>query len=138
MEAETTIYPTVRQERLAQAIAKGDTNTAREMLVNVGYSESVATVKPGEIINSRGVKVALANLGMSEENAAKVVQSIMHNEQAKHSDRLTAADMTFKVQGTYAPIKTESVSLEIDLDALQELRGVADAVATNMRAGETL
>ena len=138
MLENTRVLPTPRQQALAEVIQRGEASTATEALRMVGYSETVAVHKPGEVVNSRGVKMALAELGMSEENAAKVVNEIMHDKSAPPSARLTASDMTFKVHGTYAPVKTETVSLEIDLEALQELRGVADAVAQNMRAGEAI
>ena len=132
----TTAEPTLRQRRVAEEIVSGTETTAKDLLVKVGYSELTARAKSAEVLNSGGVKRALADLGMSEDVAAGVVREIMTNKDAPPSARLTATDQTFKVHGTYAPIKTESVSLEIDLGELETLRGMADTMADRMRATE--
>lgn len=93
------------QTNLAKEIIK---NTKRKkplnkgkMLEIVGYKESVARAKPGEIIEQKGVKQALEDFGFSEENAKKVVAGIMLSDKAKDESRLKATDQVFKVHGSY-------------------------------------
>lgn len=130
------VIPTIRQRRVAENIASGKYNTARELLADSGYSDSMAKVKPAVVLSSIGVKAALAELGMSESNAARVVNEIMHDPAAPPSARLTASDMTFKVHGTYAPVKQEIASVTVDLSALQELKDIANGLGSQMRGSE--
>ena len=127
------VIPTIRQRRVAENIASGKYNTARELLADSGYSDSMAKVKPAVVLSSIGVKAALAELGMSEANAARVVNEIMHDQNAPASARLTASDMTFKVHGTYAPVKQEIASVTVDLAALEELRALSEDMGKSMR-----
>lgn len=97
---------TIKQQRLAKAIVENMHKevplTAGQMLENVGYSPNVAVGKPAEIMESEGVEVELALLGFTEANAKSVVATIMDNEDEKSADRLKAAEMVFKVHGSFA------------------------------------
>lgn len=101
--------PTPKQEKLAEAIIENarlpQPATMGELLEKVGYAKSVSIGKPGEIIEREGVQEALAIRGFTPEKAKEVVASIMTSERVKPRDRLTAADMTFKIHGSYAPEK---------------------------------
>lgn len=101
---------TQRQKKLAKAIVENLESkqpiTAGELLENVGYSKNTAEAKPGEIMEQKGVQEELENLGFTEFNAKSVVASIMNNEGEKSTDRLKAAEMTFKVHGSFAPEKS--------------------------------
>src|SRR5258708_3260733 len=99
-----------------------------EILEKTGYGPG--TVKnPGDILNSDGVKEELKVLGFTEVNAKNVVSEIMLSDEAEHRDRLKAADMTFKVHGTYAPEKKQ-LSGEVKTSALTpEQLAAIDAIA---------
>jgi hypothetical protein len=97
--------PTILQKNLANEIIE---NTKRkkpknkkEMLVSVGYAQSVAGAKANEIIEQKGVIEALEELGFNENTAKKVVKEIMLNEKTDPNTKLKATDQVFKVMGSY-------------------------------------
>ena len=98
---------TLKQRKLAQAIVanalKPKPETAGALLEKVGYSVSTSEAKPGEIINSPGVQEELSILGFTEDNAKAVTAEIMLNKAAPEAARLKAAEMTFKVHGSFQP-----------------------------------
>lgn len=92
------------------------------MLEKVGYSENLVK-QPGRVIEAVGVQEELEELGFDTESAKKVVKSILGK--GKEENRLKAADMIFKVQGTYAPEK--SVHLNVNANIPNErLKSLAD------------
>ena len=109
---------TIRQKRLArkipEIIAGNKDITAGELVRSAGYSAD-SQRKPGEILNSKGVQEELANIGFTEEKAKEVVAVILGDTKEKADTRLRAADMVFKVHGTYAPEKSINVNLEARL-----------------------
>lgn len=111
---------TQRQKKLAKAIVENlqskETKTAGELLEKVGYSKNTAEGKPGEVMEQKGVQEELTILGFTEENAKSVVASIMNNPDMESQSRLKAADMTFKVHGSYAPEKNVNVNLNADVN----------------------
>lgn len=100
---------TTKQKKLAKVIIENaaiDTPlNAGEMLEKVGYSKSVAKAKSADIINSEGVKEALADYGFTEDNAKMVVAEILLDPKTDKNTRINAAKEVFKVHGTYAPEK---------------------------------
>lgn len=102
---------TQRQKKLAKAIVENASLdkplNAGQLLESSGYSKSSAEASPGVIIEQKGVQDELQMLGFTEENAKRVVQQIMLDEEADKNSRLKAADMVFKVKGTYAPEKRD-------------------------------
>lgn len=104
---------TARQRKLAQAIVKNATQAKPDnlgvLLASVGYSTKVAKAKPTEIIESPGVQQELSSLGFTEENAKAITASIMLGEKSEDRDKLKAADMVFKVHGTYVPEQSKEV-----------------------------
>lgn len=112
--------PSPRQRRVAKlmvdALETGITyNTHGELIKTAGYGTGLQT-QPQRVLESVGVINALSDLGFTEENAKNVVKSILENDKAKHSDRLKAADMVFKVHGTYAAEKTISLNIDANVD----------------------
>jgi len=110
---------TPKQQKLAREIVE---NLQRdkplqmgEMLESVGYAKSVAEAKPSDIIGRQGVQDALVVLGFTEDKAKSVVAEIMNNPQADPNSRLKAADMTFKVHGSYAPDKSISLNVRTEI-----------------------
>jgi len=108
---------TMKQKKLAEEIVKNMASnkpiSAGQMLEKVGYATSVAEAKPSEIIESIGVQEELEKMGFTEMRAKKTVAEIMNNIEAEPNARLKAADMTFKVHGSYAPEKSASVNLDL-------------------------
>lgn len=124
---------TPRQEKLAEAIIENagldKPKTMGELLEKVGYAESTATTRPGDIIEAKGVQEALEVRGFTEENAKKVVTEILLKDGAKDKDRLTAAGMVFEVKGTYAPQKSVNLSFTADakdFEQYEQLSGEFD------------
>lgn len=86
-----------------------------EMVRAAGYSEYVSLKVPGVTIDSHGVKEVLKEkYGFTEDNAKKVVADLMLDEEQDGNVRLKAADMTFKVHGSYAPEKTMQQSVNVE------------------------
>lgn len=101
--------PTLRQRRIARLIVdttlgRTDIKTDKELILKAGYSEGNAK-STNSVIDTPGVQEALNDLGFTTDNAKKVVQKILNNEDAENRDRLKAADMVFKVHGEYATDK---------------------------------
>jgi hypothetical protein len=115
---------TLRQKELAKAIVEnvknGNKKTAGELLEDIGYAKSTSEAIPGEIIGSEGVQQALAELGFTEDRAKRVVAKIMNDEGAEPNARLKAADMTFKVHGSYAPDKSISLNANVNITPQDE------------------
>ncbi len=109
---------TLRQKKLAKAIVDNSTANEplnkKELLVSSGYSEVSATASAKDIIEQVGVQEELELLGFTERNAKTVVGEILlagENDTVK----LKAADMVFKVHGTYAPEKRVTINLDGEL-----------------------
>lgn len=98
---------TEKQKRLAKAIVENATRekplNKKELLVSSGYSESSAESVPSRLIEQEGVQEELTIMGFSVENAKSVVAQILDGEDEMSKDRLKAADMVFKVHGSYVP-----------------------------------
>lgn len=119
---------TIRQMKLGHELAK-DLKAARkprnkkELLVAAGYSPVTAEATPHVIFRQEGtinaINVALESQGFSEENAKKVVQEIMNTPHAEHKDRLKAAELVFKVTGSFAAEK--QINLNVDTDELKAI-----------------
>lgn len=115
------VTPTPRQRRAARImadIAMGiDTTTKNsgDIVVMAGYA---ATLKdtPKTLLNTNGVHTALEDYGFNEHTAKKVVEQILSSDKAAHKDRLKAADMVFKVHGTYAAEKHVSLNVDATVD----------------------
>ena len=129
--------PTPLQEKLAEAIienAKADKpETLGSVLEKVGYAKSVATGKPGEIIERDGVQEALEARGFTLENAKKVVSEILLNPEEKARDRLTAADMTIKVHGGYAPERKLNLNVTADAEEFAQFLSMSEEYDEKMK-----
>ena len=110
--------PTTKQKKLAEQIVNNSKLEkpigAGQMLENVGYAKTLVK-QPKKIIETEGVQTALANLGFTEENAKTVVSEILLNPETKDNDRLKAAEQVFKVHGSYAPEKRQSLNLNVEI-----------------------
>ena len=120
---------TLKQQNLAKAIienAKEDKpKTAGELLESVGYAPTTAVGEPGRTIEQKGVQDELERLGFNEDAAKQVVADILSKGE-KDTDRLKAADLIFKVQGSYAPEKHQ-VQADIKTNIIPEVLAMAEA-----------
>lgn len=119
------VVSTMREQRLGREIVKDfrakKPRNKKELLVASGYSESSATSVPGRILSQPGVITAIEveseKAGFTEERAKQVVAEIMNQKHAEHKDRLKAAELVFKVRGSFAAEK--SISLEVNTEDLK-------------------
>lgn len=124
---------TARQKRVAKLIVENATLdkplNSGQMLENVGYSKHLIK-QPSRIIESQGVQEELEVLGFNEYTAKEVVSSILQDGEIDPTSRLRAADMVFKVRGSYAPMQTETKNLnmnvEVSPDALQAIKAAEE------------
>lgn len=111
---------TLKQKALAKAIVEnlesGRPLTGQRLAESVGYSPATAEDHLGRTIEQKGVQEELANWGFTEENAKRVVASILLDPEKNASDRLKASEMVFKVHGSFAPDKSISVNLNKTID----------------------
>lgn len=107
--------PTILQEKLADEIVKNAKSkkpkNKKELLVSAGYDETTAEATPERIIEQKGVQEALEVRGFTELNAKRVVEQILNSGKTEPNARLKAADMVFKVHGSYAPDKSINVNI---------------------------
>jgi ribosome maturation protein Sdo1 len=130
--------PTQLQRKLAKRIvetadqvppiSKGD------LLESAGYSRETANASAERQITLKGTQQALQELGFHPDAAKQVVQEILHRGKSE-KNRLTAADMVFKVSGTYAPEKRLNVNVDIDQDAATELLTAASKMGEEIKNG---
>lgn len=129
--------PTLKQKELAKAIIENlqehPPKTAGQLLEIAGYSEITAAASPGRTIEQAGVQEALADFGFSEENAKMVVAEILLKQDAEANARLKAADMVFKVQGSYAPEKIDTRNLNVEVASTEELLLMANELASKIK-----
>lgn len=96
---------TIRQKKLAKAVVENSQSkepmNKMQLVASVGYSDLVAEKKATEILTSKGVKEELEVLGFDEQTAKEVTSGIMIDETNEPKDRLKAAEMVFKVHGSF-------------------------------------
>ena len=101
----------LRRKRLARIIAKGDVKTATEAMLAVGYSKLTAKSKQTIILNSPEVQGELRKYGFTEDAAKARVSSILNapvvSEMITPDNQLRAAELAFRVFGSFAPEKLE-------------------------------
>ncbi len=110
---------TSKQKRLArklvEAINSDEPYTKGGLILQAGYSFDKSR-SPRDVIDTPGVKYELEQLGFSEEKAKEVVGGILGDIDEKAGDRLKAAEIVFKVHGTYAPERNINVNLNYTPD----------------------
>lgn len=98
---------TTKQRKLAQAIVQNSQQakpaTDKELLVSSGYSTITAESSSHVIMAQEGLKDALSDLGFTEENAKSITAKILLDDKEQSKDRLKAAEMVFKVHGSFVP-----------------------------------
>lgn len=76
----------------------------------------------------------LTKLGFDSNNAKRVVGEILNKEFAEDRDRLKAAETIFKVNGDYAPEKTQNVNLNLDANATERAKELATQLLQRQRS----
>ncbi len=92
---------------------KAKPSNKKDLLVSVGYSENTALTKPQEIIEQKGTKEELNALGFTEDNANLVVGTILMNSGEAAKDRLKAAELVYKVKGSFVADQNEKKATSI-------------------------
>lgn len=105
---------TIRQRKLAKAIVENlsaeEPLNKQELVVSAGYSVKSATQASKQIMETEGVKQSLVSFGFNEDKAKEVVAEILvagENDTVK----LKAAEMIFKVHGSFAPEKNINLNI---------------------------
>lgn len=105
---------TIRQRKLAKAIVENlsaeEPLNKQELVVSAGYSVKSATQASKQIMETEGVKQSLVSFGFNEDKAKEVVAEILvagENDNVK----LKAAEMIFKVHGSFAPEKNINLNI---------------------------
>ncbi len=115
---------TLMQKRVArkviEAIQSQEPITGGELVASVGYGPDMQR-KPGEVLESKGVIEELEIMGFSEDKAKEVVAVILGDTELNPEPRLKAADMVFKVHGTYAPEKRITLTATVPNDRIKAL-----------------
>ena len=113
------MIPTLKQKRLARKIKNisesplvGVKYTSKKaLLADVGYSSEYVRVAAKSILESEGLRLALAEEGISLDNADRVVNSILNVpvkvEDVTPDNQLRASDFIARRLGGYAPEKIE-------------------------------
>lgn len=120
---------TLLQKNLAKNIvenAKAKKPKNKEQLViSSGYAVKTAEGHAPDIMEQKGVKEELKALGFDPENAKRKVGRILDSDKSQDKDVLKAADMVFKVHGTYAPEKSIVGTFALRELTDEELRSLA-------------
>ncbi len=121
VKRKNKVTPTPKQRKAARIMAdvamglRPDIQNQADIVLESGYGKTIAAV-PSKVLNTSGVIDALADIGFNEHTAKKVVESILTSEDSAAKDRLKAADMVFKVHGTYAAEKHVSINIDAQVD----------------------
>jgi hypothetical protein len=130
---------TQNQKKIAKLIIENATLdqplNGGEMLEKVGYSPNLVK-QPGRVLESDGVQEELEKYGFTEDNAKMVVMEILLNGDADANPRLKAADMVFKVKGSYAPEKKD-ITTGGDKLPNTDLDKLAEIMAQNLKEKKT-
>lgn len=125
---------TLKQKKVAKAIVENYDNenflTSGQILEKVGYSPNMVK-NPKMVLESAGVQEELARLGFDEQTAKEVVGTILTDETNEPKDRLKAAEMVFKVHGTFAAEK--HVNLNLDAKSTERTKQLGDTIIRLLR-----
>lgn len=111
--------PTPRQRKLAEAIAvnssKAKPLNKSELLASAGYGVGTNRGSTARTIEQKGVQESLIEIGFTPNRAKVAVVEVL--ETGDDNNRLRAADMIFKVHGSYAAEKNITVNVDASIDA---------------------
>lgn len=114
---------TLKQKRVAKLVIENleleKPLTGGQILEKTGYAPGVIK-NPSDILESKGVLHELANYGFNPETARGVVSEILISGE-NDTVKLKAADMVFKVHGTYAAEKHVTLNIDESTERTREL-----------------
>ena len=121
---------TMLRKRLAHVIAKNKVKSAKQALIQAGYTALTAGHSQTAIINSKEVQDELAKLGFTETHAKARIASIMNapivSELITPDNQLRASELALKVFGSFAPDK------HINLNVNSPYKGLSDDELANI------
>lgn len=124
---------TTKQKKLARAlidnVVADDPLNKQQLVESVGYSALTADRLATKVIGSRGVREELVLLGFNESTAKEVVAEILIGGE-NDTVKLKAAEIVFKVHGSFAPSKHLNVNVDVDTDdpVVKELTNKLNAI----------
>ena len=126
---------TIRQKLVARELKNAIENnipiTGGRVAEKCGYGKD-AILNPRRVLERRGVKKELAILGFSEFEADTTVGQILLKGK-KDESKLRAADIIYKRVGSYAPEKSQSVNLNLEIKASKKSQGLIDEYEAKLR-----
>lgn len=125
---------TQRQKKLAKGIVENVSRqkplNKQELVESAGYAPLTADRTAKEVIESKGVQEELVNLGFTEDKAKKVVAEILEFGE-NDTVKLKAAEMIFKVHGTFAPEK-KKIEGSLDITENSKLDSLIAEIESNL------
>lgn len=119
---------TLKQKKVAKLIvetlSQEKPTTGKAMLESVGYGSALQD-QPGRVLRSEGVLSELKAYGFDPEIAKGVVADILLGGE-NDTVKLKAADIIFKVNGSYAAEK--HLNVNVDLEATEEIKKLAETL----------
>lgn len=124
--------PTTKQQKAIDIlVGSGGKITPTEAMRQAEYA--VATYNtPQKLTES---KAYLENFNVPK--AKETVAEIMTDKSNDANARLKATDQVFKVEGAYAPDKTQSVVVQVNIEQRAEIEKLANETAEKLYAKET-
>lgn len=114
--------PTLRQKRAAKLVIENiqaaQPLTGGEIVEHSGFGPSMKK-NPKVVLESKGVQNELIALGFHPDKAKEVIAEILVS--GEEPSRLKAADMVFKVHGTYAAEKHINLNINESTERSTEL-----------------
>ena len=110
--------PTQKQKKVAEAIVENihspNPLNGGDIVEKSGYGKSMRLF-PGRILESKGVKEHLKQLGFSLEAADQVIWRLLHTGK-KEETKIKAAQEIYKRMGGYAESNEQAKTIIINID----------------------
>ena len=103
---------TIKQQKTAKAMVEGEATNKQSMLEKVGYSKGIAK-SPSRVLESKGFLEEFDKLVPDKKLTKKHNQLL---EDVKSEIQIKALDLAYKVKGSYAPDKKQTVSLNLNAE----------------------
>lgn len=113
----------------------GITKSRKQLMLEAGYSEVSATTTPAREMNSAGVRLALAEKGVTPEAISQVFKDAMsanvvtqfhgkveESQVADHKIRLQAVSLAADVLGIKeTKVKVEQINVDVDAELIRNM-----------------
>lgn len=111
--------PTERQKKLARILIENQKRdkplSKKEMVKQAGFAPSVYENKAHQAITAPGTKEAMKDLGFSEDVGKKKLLELLNSGTASNDQIIKICQEIFKVNGTYAPAKTDNTNKNLSV-----------------------